>query len=106
MPEKTKATISKSSPRYAEWMAVFETDTIPLLSPIPERASAPDIKEADFYKLDAAALDPDQRRRLVEHLARKFHIREDLVWRDLDSDHGVPILADDLIVDFDPRLIF
>ncbi|HEY7544428.1 MAG TPA: hypothetical protein VID27_06080 [Blastocatellia bacterium] len=104
MLEKTKATISKDSPRYDEWIKVFGTDTIPLLSPIPEPASGPGTGRALFYHLDTDALDEDQRRRLVEHLARKFKLREDLVWRDLGQ-VGCPILADDLIVVMDSRLL-
>lgn len=95
---KTEAIISKSSPRYNEWLEVFGTDRIPLVSPIPYTGSAPGISKAQFYKLDTAALTEDQRIRFVAHISKKFQMSEDLVWGEITSDNPIPILADDVTV--------
>lgn len=95
---KTEAIISKSSPRYDEWLEVFGTDRIPLVSPLPYTGSAPGISKAQFYKLDTSALTEDQRMRFVAHISKKFQMSEDLVWREIKSDSPIPILADDVTV--------
>ena len=98
---KTEAVISKSSPRYNEWLEVFGTDRIPLVSPIPYTGSAPGVSKAEFYKLDAASLTKDQRGRFVAHISKKFHVSEDLVWHEITSGSPIPILADDVTVALD-----
>lgn len=102
----TKAIIAKDSPRCADWLAVFGTDAIPLLSPVPHRGTAPGLTKARFYKLDVAALDDDQRQRLVAHLVEKFELGEAEVRASLEGEHGLPILASDLVIVMSTRLIF
>jgi hypothetical protein len=62
---KTEAIISKSSPRYDEWLEVFGTDRVPLVSPIPYAGSVHGISKARFYKLDTATPTEDQRLRFA-----------------------------------------
>ena len=101
---KTEAIISKSSPRYNEWLEVFGTDRIPLVSPIPYTGSVPGISKAEFYKLDPSSLTEDQLMRFVAHISKKFHVSEDLVWHEITSGSPIPILADDVTVALDLML--
>jgi hypothetical protein len=93
--------ISEASPRHSEWVRIFGSDTIPIVSTVAKRADLPGKPDVFVYDLDLEALDEGQRRRLVEHITEKFHLQEESVWRDLKSDHGVPILDEDLLVSFD-----
>ncbi len=98
------AMIRDSSPRAAAWRDVFGGDTVPILSPLPIKASGPD-GDAEFYRLDVAALDTAQRGRLVSHLCRRFKLQHiDVEHLIDDPNHGVPILADDVVVPLDLRL--
>lgn len=78
-------------------------DSLPVLSPVPIMAQGPD-GVAEFYKLDVAAITPEQRTRLVEDLASRFHSPANLIAHLVDDpNHGVPILAAHLVVPMDPR---
>ena len=102
----TTATIRKDSPRYPDWLQVFGGDTVQVTSLLPHLANGPGDNPILFYSVDVAALDADQRRRLVEHISRKFHVPPQEVERDIaDPEHGVPILAVDVTVAIDARLL-
>jgi hypothetical protein len=103
---QTRAIIAKDSPHAARWREVFGCEAIPLLSPVPQRGLVLGLESARFYKLDVAALDDDQRRRLVAYLVGRFRLGEAEVQASLEGEHGLPILADDLVVVMSPRLIF
>lgn len=83
--------------RRAEWIDILGTDTVPVVSPIPHRASAPGRPDSLFYRLDLTRVTPDQRARLVKHLAAKFGLLESAVERDM-GDYQVPILADHTVL--------
>jgi len=91
------ATIRQNSERAADWIEVFGGRTVPLVSFVPEWASAPGIAAALFYQIDIAALTQSQRARLVAHLAARFHIPEAEVDATLDE-VGCPVLAEDVMV--------
>lgn len=97
------ATIRDSSPRAALWRQVFGTETLPIVSPVPKKAEGPD-GSAEFYQLDVAQLDTEQRSRLVSHLCERFKMTHQEVCHLIDDpNHGVPILAEDVIVPLDLR---
>lgn len=103
---KPTATISSSSTRAAEWMRVYGSLTIPIKSPVPVAGSAPGLESVRFYHVNVAELTADQRGRLVTFICEKFRRSPAEVERDLDDpDHGVPILADDVTVTFDARMV-
>lgn len=78
-------------------------DSLPVVSPIPITAAGPD-GVSEFYKLDVGAISAEQRARLVEDLAMRFHTNPDLIGHLVDDpNHGVPILAAHLVVPIDMR---
>jgi hypothetical protein len=91
------ATIREESERAADWTAVFGGCTIPIVSPIPQWASAPGVPAGLFYQVDMEAITPEQRARLVHHIAHTFQIAETEVDATL-NEVGCPILADDVSV--------
>jgi hypothetical protein len=103
---QTTAVISKDSPRAARWREVFGSEGVPLVSPVAVRGQVLGMESERFYKLDAQALSPDQRRRLVAYLTGRFRLSEEEVLATLASEHGMPILASDVVVVMSPRLLF
>jgi hypothetical protein len=85
----------KNPERAAEWQAVFGSEQVYVTSPFPEMGDLPGLGRVQIYKLDLALLTPDQRRRLVEHIAGKFGLDPELVDRDLNQ-VGCPVLARDV----------
>lgn len=100
-----QATINPESPRAKAFQEIFGGRTIPVLSPLPTRAQGPD-GEAQFYRLDVGKLTTEQRRRLVAHISAKWNISPAAVEASIDDpEHGVPILATDVIVPIDLRMV-
>ena len=97
-PSDFTVTIREDSPRAADWMKVFGTLTVPVtnaLSPATITLNTPGRQgETQAYFLDLKALTPQQRRRLVEHIATRFGAAPDQVTAQIDE-HGVPILEED-----------
>lgn len=91
------AKISEQSARYQEWCEVMGSNEIPLKSPFPIAASAPGVKAALFYQIDLTQITPEQRERMIKHIARKFDVDIEEVSSTLDT-VGCPVLADDVIV--------
>jgi hypothetical protein len=91
------ATIVENSPRAADWLKVFGGREIILKYPFARTGDFPGVGARDFYELDLAALTPEQRTRMIVHLASYFHLSEDEVQSTFD-DVGCPILAEDVIV--------
>lgn len=91
------ATINESSDRAAAWRDIFGSHTIPIRSPIPERANAPGVTDGLFYQIDLRQITPEQRARMVRFIAGRFTIPAAEVDAALDA-VGCPILADDVAV--------
>src|SRR5262245_12581288 len=70
----TTATIRPESDRYQTWMKVFGSDTVPLLTPWPRTLRGPNGKALEFYMLDVAALDDQQRERMIDDLVDRFDV--------------------------------
>ena len=99
MPDSFTATILDPK-RAEEWKAILgsNTATVHIKSPIPTITKIPGRATwMPAYQLDAASLQPDQRERLVRHIAAKFQRPEASVNQELDE-HGVPIPTDGCIV--------
>jgi hypothetical protein len=103
---QTTAIIAKDSPRAVRWREVFGSEAVPLISPVAVRGQVLGMASARFHKLDVRALSGDQRRRLAAYLCGRFRLSEAEVRTSLESEHGMPILADDVMVMVSPRLIF
>ena len=106
MSVPTLGRIRDDSPRAAEWLQVFGKLEVPLKSPIAHRGLTPDGKEAEFYLVDWKALERETLGRVIAFIVEKFK----LSWVEaLDTmrspDHGFPILAADVTVSFDGRLV-
>lgn len=82
--------------RAKDFAAVFGRTTVPVTSFFPTRANLPGKPGALIFLLDLARLTPDERARLIAHLAQRFGLAPADVAQDLDA-QGVPILADSCI---------
>ena len=100
-----RATIRDTAARAADWERVFGSRQIPIKSPVPHRGSAPGHASAEFYELALEQLSPEQRERLVHHLAERFEIPPAEVYVELRRHGYVPILAEDVSVSIDARCI-
>jgi hypothetical protein len=102
---QTTAIIASDSPRAARWREVFGSEVIPLVSPVAVRGQVLGMESARFYKLDVRRLSDDQRHRLEAYLCGRFRLSRDEVRESLDGEHGLPILADDVLVAVSPRIV-
>lgn len=101
----TRGHLRPESPRAADWQRVFGGLTVPLLAPFAIHVQVPDVVR-ECYRVDVAALTPEQRRRAVEHIVQRFGVPAAEVEADLDNDElGLPILAEDVSVTFDQRAL-
>lgn len=103
--QPTLGRIRPESPRAADWRKVFGADAVPLKSPVTHRGAAPGYEEgAEFYQLDLDALTPEQHGRLLEHLSERFGIPRVELAAEIRR-AGVPVLADEVSLSFDMRLL-
>jgi len=97
-PDDWKTTGQVTNPERAEvWRRIFDTDSIPLVSFVPQRGDLPGKPDALFYMLDLKVITTEQRARLVEVTAERFKLDPAFVEANLDK-IGVPVLADDVHV--------
>ncbi|MGB9181842.1 MAG: hypothetical protein WCB68_21610 [Pyrinomonadaceae bacterium] len=99
-----KAFILESSPRSGEWLKVFGGRDVRVLGPLPKLAQVCGTEDVEIYLLDLDALTEEQRERLVTHLSEKFKIGREELEREI-AEKGVPILAEDVGVPIDMRLL-
>ena len=83
--------------RLEWWREVFDGDTCPIVSIIPNWGNFTGIGTRRFYSLDLKAISAEQKHRLVKSIADKFSLMVDEVAADIDR-VGVPILAADVVV--------
>jgi hypothetical protein len=91
-------TLVPASPRYLTWQRIFGSTTVPLESGTPAQGILPGLGERAIYKCAVARLSPEQRERLERHLVERFHLPYAEVRADLDGPHGLPVLAEDVVV--------
>lgn len=104
----TTGHINPDSERATWWREVYGSLDVPLISPVPELGRFPDddgneaVKQ--FYKVDLDKLTDEQIQHTAEIASKKFDIPVDEILNDIRTT-GIPILADDVSVSFDARLI-
>jgi hypothetical protein len=99
----TTVTLSKESPRYADWIQVFGCNTVQVKGALPMRLKiCGEAREA--FLLDLSAITPEQLSRLVAHISEKFGIPRDEVEASIAT-QGVPILTEDTTWSIDMRLV-
>lgn len=103
--QPTLAHIKPDSPRAKVWREVLGGETAPIKGPVTCRVEIIGHGMNDAYLLDLEKLNPQQKSRLVVHLSTTFKIEPDEVRAQLHLDGTVPILADDVSVTFDGRLL-
>lgn len=103
--QPTRGHLAESSPRYQDWLAVFGTNVVELESALPIPATVPGVGSTAVYRLKLSSLDAGQRERLVAKMAAKFQMSPEDVSKELDGAHGCPILAEDVMVVVDRRLV-
>ena len=96
------ATLSPTSPRYADWREILGGDTLPLRSPIPLKAKLDGELEL-VYLIDWPKLDWQPSQRLIDFIVGKFNAPREVVERQLDSDEVFPIRKDDVVVSISLR---
>ena len=83
--------------RRKDFEAVFGSATVPVLSPVPNRAELPGFDHPVLvYELDLERVSADQRQRLVAWIAEKFGMDAADVEAHLEEE-GVAILASDCV---------
>lgn len=93
---KTEAHLRPGSPRARDWEKVFGGLSVPLLSPGSVIINGPRGLQ-EFYQVDVAALSPEQRTRVVDHIVDRFGIPRAQVEEGLDDPlQGLPILVEDV----------
>ena len=80
--------------RVEDWMKVFGTNILYVKSPFSSLADLPGHPNTLVYMLDLDQYSDEQRQRLVQHIADRFHIEPSVVESELEAT-GVPILAED-----------
>ena len=71
-----------------------------------ERMAGPDGTVQTFYRVDIDRLTAQQKDAVAEFITKRFCFSLDEVLADMaNPDHGMPILADDVSVSFDARLV-
>ncbi len=58
-----------------------------------------------FYKVDVERLPVEQLERAIAHIVEVFGYPEEEVRRSVHAEEGLPLLADDVTVSFDARLV-
>jgi hypothetical protein len=104
MQHMIEAVLSEKSERYAEWMEVFGTNRVPVVSPLSRTVELPTGKR-ECFMLCVEALSPEQRNKLCDHLARKFNYPAAEIDAELKRNGLVPILAEDVFTVIDARLM-
>jgi hypothetical protein len=100
------AHIRYDSPRAKVWRVVLGSETAPIKSPVTTRVGIRDVDTKECYLLDLDKLDEAQVERLVQHLSSNFATPIDEVRKQLAKDKLVPILAEDVTITFDGRLLW
>lgn len=101
----TTGTLVSGSERAEKFIRIFGGTTIPLKSPVAVAGRLPDGTAAAFYLLDFARVTPEQMDRLVRQLADDFGDSVDAVRGGLEEQGFLPLLAKDISVAFDARLV-
>ena len=102
--KKSWAHLDPESDRADAWREAYGTLSVPIESPVPVRANSP-IGVKRFYKVDLARLTDEQLASALAVLAERFGYSAEEVRDGVFNGEGLPLLADDVTVSFDPRLL-
>lgn len=105
LAQPTRGYLAESSPRYPMWLRVFGGNVVELEEPIGAMAVLPGIGRTHIFKLKVSSLTPGQRAALIDEMSAKWGVSREEVAADIDGAHGCPILAEDVSVTFDPRML-
>jgi len=99
MKTDIRVVIDEGSPRAADCMRVFWRRDVPVVSDKPMWVMVPEYdRPMQAYRLDVGRITPEERERLVQHLAGRYApLLDDEINESLDK-YGMPILADDCTV--------
>jgi hypothetical protein len=98
------AHLAETSDRVETWREVYGDVSVPIESPVPVVANSP-VGVKKFYKVDLARLRPEQLERAIAHIVEVFGYDAEEVRVSVLGDEGLPLLADDVTVSFDARLL-
>ena len=79
--------------RKKDFIKVFGTTTVKIISPIPTRIKIPSGEEKLAYFLDLKSITSEQRTHLITHISERFNQPLEFVAEKLES-MGVPILKE------------
>ena len=96
------ASLVGSSPHYAEWRKILDSDEVPIVSPRVEFAQLGPEESVGIYRLDVVRLSRDQHARLVDFICDRFGVKGREAVQGLESD-GFPIRAADVSISYDVR---
>lgn len=102
--QKPWAHLDPDSNRAETWRAIYGGLSVPIESPCPVLAHSP-IGIEEFYKLDLDRLEPEVIERAIGHIVERFELPEAEVREGVFGEQGLPILAEDVFVECDPRSI-
>lgn len=103
-PKQTYGHLSADSDRARDWLEVYGTLSVPLISPVPVQCEGP-FGVDSFYKIAVDKLSDEQCNRAIAFIARKFNLPEAEVREGIFKGEGLPVLAEDITVSFDARLL-
>lgn len=83
--------------RAKEWLTVFGSIVIPVISPTPTQAHVAGIGDTEVYLLALDMLTEQEMISVIMHIAAKWHEDPDYVLTELHR-QGLPILAADVTV--------
>jgi hypothetical protein len=109
MPLKpTIGHLDPKSDRAEMWLEVYGSLEVPLKSPIAKQGMFPDPIDGSklhyYYEVDLKQLTPEQLDKAAEIIGRRFGIPAQEIRQDIER-QGIPVLADDVSVSFDARLV-
>ncbi len=100
----TIATLNQCSERSGAWVRLFGSTSVVIKSPVPLRADLPGLGVREVYFVDLEKLSDEQLDRIAREMSLRFSLPLPEVTADLRS-LGLPILAEDISVSFDARLV-
>jgi hypothetical protein len=100
----TTATLHACSERSGAWARLFGGQTVAIKSPIPQHAELPGLGVREIYFVDLEKLSPVQLDRIAQEMSVRFDVPLQEVVEGLRT-QGLPILAEDVSVSFDARLV-
>lgn len=95
--DKWEITAQLHGERAEFWQRVLGTDTVPIISPLPQYHNLPGVGAQPCLMLDLKVLTSEMREALIAGIAGRFNLATQEVARDIDK-AGVPILYDNVYI--------